>query len=62
MDMDYTAFWHLPRLYNPANFDDEKEDIFPGIISVNILCLPNETKPGVPGMRRVMAPGDSWRG
>ncbi len=37
--LDYDAYWHLPSLYNPNNFADVKEDLFPGIISVNMLCF-----------------------
>jgi FkbM family methyltransferase len=61
MDLGYTVYWHLPRLYNPANFYGIAEDIFPNIVSVNILCIPNEANPDIPGLRRVTSPRDSWR-
>jgi FkbM family methyltransferase len=61
LDLGYAVYWHLPRLYNPANFYGAAEDIFPNIISVNILCIPNEAKPDVPDLRRVTSPRDSWR-
>jgi FkbM family methyltransferase len=62
LNLDYAVYWHLPRLYNPANFAGDTEDIFPGIVSINILCVPNEAKSSVTGLRRVASPGDSWRG
>jgi FkbM family methyltransferase len=61
MDLGYTVYWHMPRLYNPANFYGEAEDIFPNIASINILCIPSEAKPDIPGLRRVTSPSDSWR-
>ena len=59
--MDYAVYWHLPRLFNPANFMGEQENIFPGIVSVNILCVPGELKMEMPAMRRVMTATDTWR-
>ncbi len=61
LGLDYSVYWHLPRLYNASNFDGEAEDIFPGIVSINILCVPNDSKVDVRGMRRVLNPNDSWR-
>jgi hypothetical protein len=59
--MDYAAYWHLPRLFNPDNFLGVPEDIFPGIVSVNVLCIPNEVQIEVPGGRRVESATDTWR-
>jgi hypothetical protein len=61
LDLGYAVYWHLPRLYNPANFYGVAENIFANIVSVNILCIPDEAKPDVPGLRRVTTPGDSWQ-
>ena len=33
----------------------------PLIVSVNILCVPDELKMEMPGLRRVMAATDTWR-
>jgi len=37
--LGYRMSWHLPALFNPENFYSEKEDIYPNIVSVNLLCL-----------------------
>lgn len=37
----YTLYWHLPPLFNPNNYAGEKTNVFPNIVSVNMLCLPN---------------------
>jgi FkbM family methyltransferase len=61
MDLGYAVYWHLPRLYNPANFFGAAEDIFPNIASINILCVPSEAAPEISGLRRVTSRSDSWR-
>jgi FkbM family methyltransferase len=62
LDHGYVAYWHLPQLFNPENFDGEAEDIFPGIVSVNIICAPVESKFEFRGFRRVVSADESWRG
>lgn len=61
LNLDYAVYWHLPRLYNGANFAGETENIFPDMVSANILCVPNEAGTSVSGLRRVVAPDESWR-
>lgn len=61
LGLDYAVYWHLARLYNPDNFARNSADIFPGIASINILCVPREVTLKVDGMREVKSPGDSWR-
>lgn len=60
LGMEYAVYWHLPRLFNPTNFAGDGEDIFPGIVSVNIFCVPGETPLEV-GLRRITAATDKWR-
>lgn len=38
----YTCQWHTPWLYNPANFYEIQENIFPNLWSENMLCLPSK--------------------
>ena len=40
MDHDYQLWWHLPPLFNPDNHLGVKEDAYPGIHSINMLCVP----------------------
>ena len=42
--MGYILFWHLPPLYNPDNFLKNAKNIFPKIISCNMLCIHRSTK------------------
>lgn len=40
-EFGYTVYWHHPPLFNPDNFNGVTENDYPGIVSVNMLCLPN---------------------
>ena len=43
-NMGYVLFWHLPPLYNPDNFLKNTKNIFPKIVSCNMLCIHRSTK------------------
>ncbi|HMF07947.1 MAG TPA: hypothetical protein VKJ00_02350, partial [Thermoanaerobaculia bacterium] len=47
--LEYRMFWHLPPLFNPKNFKSERANIFPGVVSVNMLCIPREAKLALEG-------------
>ncbi len=55
---DYAMYWHLPPLYAADNFAGEAESDFPGIVSINMLCLPCERGIPVTGLRAVAGPQD----
>ncbi len=42
MGEGYRLWWHIPPLYNPANFFGVGEDIYPTIHSINMFCMPKE--------------------
>lgn len=45
MDLGYQCWWHLPPLYSPTNFNKNPDDAFPGIVSINLLCLADRNPP-----------------
>ena len=57
----YRMFWHLPPLYSPNNFRNDPENVFPGLLSMNLLCVPAESALKVEGLPEVTGPEDSWR-
>lgn len=57
--LGYRAYWHLARLFNSANFYGDAVDIFPRVHSINILCVPKETKGTVEGLTPVKSPQDT---
>ena len=42
--LGYIMFWHLPALFNPNNYLKNSKNIFPNIISCNMLCVHFSTK------------------
>jgi FkbM family methyltransferase len=51
--LDYRLYWHLPPLYNPDNYAGDGEDIYPGIVSVNMLCFPRDVELDLQGFVEV---------
>jgi FkbM family methyltransferase len=57
--LDYVPYWHLPPLYSPDNFYGNTTNVFPGIVSIDMLCLPRGDGRKVDGFRPVTGP-DDW--
>src|ERR1043166_2989498 len=57
----YRLWWHLPPLYHPANIAGNTDNVFPGIVSVNLLCVPREIPCNIKDLREVRGPEDTWR-
>jgi FkbM family methyltransferase len=57
-ELGYDCWWHTPPLFNPDNVAGQQENIFPGTVSINLLCLPKETTLVVDGFRKVTGPND----
>jgi FkbM family methyltransferase len=45
LDLDYRMWWHQPWLYNPGNLAGDSENVFPGMVAFNLICLPREAAP-----------------
>lgn len=58
--LGYRLWWHLPFMYNPDNFRNDKENVFGDIVSVNMLCLPQEVTVAI-NLPEVKTPDDNWR-
>lgn len=52
-EMGYRLYWHLPALFDANNFKGEQENVFPGVVSVNMLCLPKERNTVVQGLKEI---------
>ena len=61
-ELGYNMWWHLPPLFNPSNFARASQNIFGGIVSINLLCLPQEEPAKISGLRPVTGPKDWWQG
>jgi hypothetical protein len=37
--LGYRMFWHMPPLFNPDNYFANAKNSYPGVVSINMLCL-----------------------
>jgi FkbM family methyltransferase len=58
-DLDYIPYWHLPPLYSPDNFYGNPTNVFPGTVSIDMMCLPKGDGRKIVGMQPVAGP-DDW--
>jgi len=56
--LDYQCWWDLPPMFNPNNHAGKAENIYPGIVSFNMLCLPAERKTVIGNAEQVVGPED----
>lgn len=52
--LGYSCYWHITTLYNPDNYFKNSVDVFPGLSSINMLCLPESVE--IQGLERVTTP------
>ncbi len=50
--LGYRIWWHTPPLFQAGNFAGNSEDVFEGIASLNILCMPSLHSLTCPSNRR----------
>lgn len=51
--MEYRLYWHTPPLFSPDNFNGQPENVFPGIVSINMLAVPMERATAVKDMEAI---------
>lgn len=61
LSLGYRLYWHLPPMFDPANHAGETENIFGGVVSVNMLGVPAERPLEVNGLRPVQSRDDTWK-
>lgn len=49
----YRLYWHLPALYNPANFRGDPVNVYERIVSVNMIAVPAERPSSVEGFEEI---------
>jgi FkbM family methyltransferase len=59
-NMGYRLWWHTPPLFHPNNFRGNKENVFPGVVSINMLAIHRDMKP-IEGLRAILSHEDTWR-
>jgi len=52
-DLGYRMYWDTPALFNPENFYGETENIYPGTMSVNMVCVHRDAPINVVGLAEI---------
>lgn len=56
--MQYRLYWHFPKLYNPNNYANDKDNIFGDTASLNMLCLRNDREQDLQGFTEIINSSD----
>jgi FkbM family methyltransferase len=56
--LDYVLYWHLPPLFRADNFYGNAANLWPGTVSIDMLCMPKSDGRKIEGMRPVDGPDD----
>jgi hypothetical protein len=56
LGLDYAAYWHRPYYYSPDNIYGNANNAFPGMVSVNMLCVPRGRDVSLDGLERITDP------
>lgn len=54
--LGYRAWWHIPPLFNPDNYYGNERNLYPGICSFNMVCLPAQREAEAPAGLRAALP------
>jgi FkbM family methyltransferase len=55
LSWNYRLYGHRPPLFEPNNFAGDAENIFTGIVSINMLCIPGELPITINGLPETTA-------
>jgi hypothetical protein len=58
-DLGYRLWWHTPRLFSPDNFKGNAVDLFPGVVSINMLAIHREMRP-IEGLKPILTANDKY--
>ena len=56
--LGFRLYRHVPPLFNPANFFGHPADVFDGVVSYNMLCVPRESANQPAGAREILGSED----
>jgi FkbM family methyltransferase len=51
--LGYRMFWHLPELFNPDNYYAETDNIYPRLVSVNMICIHQDINVKIDGLPEI---------
>ncbi|MHB8898301.1 MAG: FkbM family methyltransferase [Thermoguttaceae bacterium] len=57
--LDYRLYWHLPPLFNPDNYFGQARNLFPNIVSANMLGIHRSAGQNI-SLREIRSPDQRW--
>lgn len=60
-ELGYRLYWHLPPLFNRANFFGSEKNIFGNVVSVNMIAVPKSANVALNGFREITSAADRWQ-
>lgn len=61
MGAGYRLYWHFNPYFSPANYFASEENLFPGVISVNMLGVPRELNLAMSGFHEIASADEDWK-
>jgi len=58
--LDYRCFWHFTPYYSSKNLLGNPENVFEGVYSINMLCVPKESAIQINGLRELQSAEEDW--
>ncbi len=58
----YRAWWHTPPYFNKDNFSRNPDNAWPGVVSINMLCVPTSRKANITGLAEILSADDRPEG
>ena len=56
--LGYRAWWHTPPYFNKDNWAKNLHNAWPGVVSINMLCVPKSRKTNITGLVEIVSPDD----
>lgn len=56
--LGYRAWWHTPPYFNKNNWARNPDNAWPGVASINMLCVHRSRKANMTGLAEISSPDD----
>ena len=56
--LGYRAWWHTPPYFNRNNWAKNSENAWPGVVSINMLCVHKSRKTNIAGLTEITSSDD----
>jgi FkbM family methyltransferase len=60
MGLGYRLYWHLPKMYRADNYYGNSTNVFGNIVSVNMICVDEDSELSFDGLRLITEPDSDW--